>query len=186
MALGALAALVGSVWWVGQCVSVVAFPVAQRLGLQEGDDEADELFLQAERGTARWDAVTLWTLPLAGAVMLVDDDRWPVAALVAGAIHVDAGGREAAKHASLRHQGVRVGSPSAVRVAASTYAALTGLGLAMMGAGAARMSSVSVCRSVARATAKWSGDRTPRRSYGLWRTRSGPSVVYRRRCVSTT
>jgi hypothetical protein len=67
--------------------------------------------------TARWDLVSLWVLPMAGILMLVDHSWWPAFALIGGGASADAGGREAVKMLGLRKHGVGVGTPKEVRVA---------------------------------------------------------------------
>jgi hypothetical protein len=132
LVLGAVAVVFGAFGWIGQGISAISFPLAQRLGLQEKDDVADSLFLDAERNAARWDSLVLWSLPLAGILMLIDNDWWPYVALIAGGVHVDAGGREAAKYLALRKNGVRVGSAKDVRTAVGAYIALIVIGLWML------------------------------------------------------
>jgi hypothetical protein len=108
IAVGIVAALAGLLA-AGQLLSVLSWPLAQRLGLQERAGGADPLFTRLERNTARWDQLTMWWLPVAGVLMLADHSWWPQLALVGGAVYVDTGGREAAKLLALRGGGVRVG-----------------------------------------------------------------------------
>ena len=92
--------------YLGQIITVANFGLAQRLGLQETSDHADPLFSHVELWAARWDLWWLWTLPVAGILMLIDHSWWPYAAMIGGGAFVDAGGREAAKIFGLREQGV--------------------------------------------------------------------------------
>lgn len=101
----------GAFGWVGQTISTVNYPLAQRFGLQEADEGTDPLFRRAEANAARWDAIVLWTLPVAGVAMLVDHPWWPWLALIAGGIYLDGAGRESAKYVSLSAEGVRIGTP---------------------------------------------------------------------------
>ena len=78
-----------SFFYIGQLISVIDFPLAQRLGLQESADDADPIFARLELGTARWDLFVLWVLPGAGILMLIAHPLWPIAALVGGAFYVD-------------------------------------------------------------------------------------------------
>ena len=132
IALGIVALVVGSVGFIGQLVSAVDFRLAQTLGLQEKDEETDPLYRRLELNTARWDLFVLWTLPVAGALMLAGHAWWPVAALVAGGIHVDVGGRETAKLLGLRAGGVRVGSAREIRLGLTLLPLLTFVGLALV------------------------------------------------------
>ena len=134
--------LVCSLAWLlylGQLLSVVDFPRAQRLGLQEKASEADPLFQRLELGTARWDLLWFWTLPLAGTLMLFDHPWWPYAALVGGGAFVDTGGREGVKVFALRQEGVRTGSPGGQRLYVSTLAYLIFAGLLAIAAGLAEV-----------------------------------------------
>jgi hypothetical protein len=101
---------------IGQSISVVSFSLAQRLGFQEKGDETDPLHRRLELNAARWDLFVLWTLPIAGILILTNHAWWPCLALIAGAIHLDAGGREIAKIRGLRAHGVRTGSAKDLRL----------------------------------------------------------------------
>lgn len=107
--------------YIGQVISVVDFGLAQRLGLQENPGNVDKLHSHLERWTARWDLWWLWTLPVAGVLMLIDHAWWPYAAMIGGGAFVDTGGREAAKLMGLRQHGVRVGSPLEWRLGMGTF-----------------------------------------------------------------
>lgn len=125
--LGIVCVLFGGIGWLGQLISGVNYPLAQRLGLQERSEGTDPLFRQAETNAARWDSLVLWTLLAAGVLMLANASWWPYVALVAGGIYLDGAGREAAKAIALRKGGVRIGGPKEVRVAVvffSTMAAI--------------------------------------------------------------
>ena len=110
IATGIIALVIGLLGFAGQAVSGASFPLAQRLGLQEQDADTDPLFRQLELKTAHWDLFVLWTLPLAGILMFAGHAWWPYLALIAGAVQVDAAGREAAKWRGLRAHGVKVGN----------------------------------------------------------------------------
>ncbi len=108
--LGILWAIIGGLLFAGQLVSVVNFPLAQRLGLQEDPETADPLSSRLELMTARWDIVLLWLPPVAGLLMLLDHPWWPIVSLISGGIYLDTGGREWAKVKGLDAQSVPVGS----------------------------------------------------------------------------
>jgi len=107
---GFVCVLFGLVCVVGQLISVVNFPFAQKLGLQEKNETTDLIYRRLEHNTARWDLVVLWTLPAAGILMLIDHSWWPYLTLIAGGICVDTSGREIAKVLGLGRQGVKTGS----------------------------------------------------------------------------
>lgn len=129
--LGLVALVVGLVGVAGQFVSVVDFPLAQRLGFQEKADGTDALYIRLESNTARWDLMVLWTLPVAGVLMLLDHRWWPAFELLAGAVTLDTGGREAAKILGLRAAGVRVGEERETRIGLGFLVAMAGIGLVL-------------------------------------------------------
>lgn len=113
----------------GQAVSVVNFPLAQRLGLQEKAGSSDPLKLRAELYTACWDLPVLIWLPAAGVLMLLQHAWWPYLCLIGGAVFVDAAGREAAKVLSMKAEGVRVGTHVEQALMFGTYVLMGALGL---------------------------------------------------------
>ena len=131
------AVLFTSMWviYLGQVVSVVDLPLARRLGLQEPADTIDAVYARDAAGTARWDLLSMWTLPAAGVLMFVDNPWWPYLALIGGAVYVDTGGRQAVKLLGYQREGVRVGTPQAVRLAPVVYALFVILGLLALGLG---------------------------------------------------
>ena len=100
----------GSALYIAQMISSLNFSLAQRLGIQEKAEYADPLFQRSERYTAYWDLLTLLWFPVAGFLMIINHGWWPIMSLLAGAIYLDASGREAVKNLSLKHEGIRVGT----------------------------------------------------------------------------
>ena len=117
---------------IGQIISSVNFPLAQKLGLQEKSGTADPLFLRAERYTAYWDLVTISWLPVAGILMVINHAWWPVIALIGAAIYIDTAGREAAKNLSFRHEGIKSGSEQEQKFFFPTYIIMLVLGLIVL------------------------------------------------------
>lgn len=115
--------------YIGQIISVINLPLAQQLGLQEQPDTIDPVYARDAAGTARWDLLSMWTLPLAGLLMLIDSSWWPYIALIGGAIYVDTGGRQGIKLLGYRNEGVRVGTSQAVNLALGVYALFLFVGL---------------------------------------------------------
>ncbi len=137
--IGLLWVTVGLLLYVGQVISVVNFPLAQRLGLQEDPEAADPLSSRLDLMTARWDIVLLWLPPLAGLLMLLDHRWWPAAGLIAGGIYVETGGREWAKVAGLNAQGVPAGSAKEQAIMKVTYGSFIITGVAAIAVALAAM-----------------------------------------------
>ena len=127
--LGVVCVLFGGFGWLGQTISWINFPLAQKLGLQEKSAGTDPLFRLAELNAARWDSCVLWSLIGAGVLMLIDNPWWPHVSLVAGGVYLDTAGREAAKYMSLRNGGVRVGDSKEVKTALFFYGLLAVIAL---------------------------------------------------------
>ena len=132
IAFGIVALLFGLIIVIGQAISVVDFELAQRLGLQEKDETTDVLHRRLELNTARWDVIVLWTLVLAGVVMLVETAWWPWVALIAGGISIDTGGREIGKIIGLRAEGIRVGTQEEARLLYGFNGLISAVGLVLV------------------------------------------------------
>ncbi len=129
----------GALLYAGQLISIVNFPLAQRLGLQEKPENADPLASRLELMTARWDLAVLWIPPIAGVLMLMDHAWWPPVCLIAGGAYLDAGGREWAKILGLRAHGVPIGSARERAAIYAAYAFLIVTGLAGIVVGLAEL-----------------------------------------------
>lgn len=127
--LGWVLVVIPGMLLAGQFVSVINFPLAQKLGLQEKAGTADALKLRAELYTACWDIPSLVWLPVAGVMMLADHAWWPQLSLIGGAVFVDTAGREAAKNLSMRAGGIRIGTVAEQRLEFITYILMALLGL---------------------------------------------------------
>ena len=125
--------LLGGFMYLIQLLSSVNFELAQRLGVQEDPEESDSLLQTAERYAAYWDLLTLGWLPLAGLLMVVDHEWWPIIALVGGAIYFDTAGREAAKFLSLKREGVRMGTERQQRLFFASYVVMAVIGMVVVG-----------------------------------------------------
>lgn len=129
IAIGIIAIAIGGLLFAGQVVSVTNLELAQRLGLQESPERTDPLFGRLEVWTARWDVLTLWVLPLAGLLMILDHSWWPYLAMIGGGIGADTGGREIVKYLGLKEQGVRLGETSEQRLLFGAMAVLAIVGV---------------------------------------------------------
>lgn len=119
--IGLLWLLIGGILYAGQFISTVNFPLAQRLGLQEKDENVNPLIGELERKAAAWDLFALWIPPVAGLLMLLDLAAWPAACLIASGLYLDAGGREWAKTRGLMVHGLPVGNPRERKVIFGTF-----------------------------------------------------------------
>lgn len=120
IALGLLA-------WGGQTLSWLAPGPATRMGLAEAEDTVEPVFWADGRGEATWDALTLWPLLVAGALLVADSTSWPYFGLIGGSIYLYFGGRGILARLEMRKRGYAIGPPGDVRAA---FTALTVWGVA--------------------------------------------------------
>jgi len=139
LVMGLVCVVIGALFYAAQLISSINFALAQRLGLQEKAEHADPLVSRLELRTVRWDLFSLWTVPVAGILMLLDHSWWPYGGLIGGGVYVDAGGREAAKYLGLSAHGVGVGTPNELRLAIGVFASLIVIGVLMIAISLAKL-----------------------------------------------
>ena len=124
--------IIGSVLYIVQIISSTNFELAQQLGIQESAEHTDPLLQRSERYTAYWDLITLLWLPLAGVLMIINHQWWPIVSLIGGAIYLDASGREAAKNISFRHEGIKTGTNKQQKTFFASYILMLVIAIAVI------------------------------------------------------
>lgn len=114
---GVVTVALAMVAWVGQTLSWTAPASAVRWGLMENESEVEPVYWADIQGEARWDALTLWTMVVAGALLLTDNGAWAYFGLVGGGMYLYFAGRVASTRLALRSRGFRVGTVANVQVA---------------------------------------------------------------------
>jgi hypothetical protein len=106
----------GLLAWAGQTLSWFAPSAAEKLGLVEKRESVEPVYWADIRGEALWDFLTLWTLVVAGVLLLSDHEAWPYFGLVGGGIYLYFAGRGILTRLEMQRSGFRVGDPSNVRL----------------------------------------------------------------------
>ncbi len=132
VALGLLA-------WGGQALSWFSPGAAERLSLVESEGAVEDVYWADIRGEALWDLVVLWTLPVAGLLLLAGHQAWAPLGLIGGGMYVYFGGRGIASRLELRRRGFRIGEPSNVRLGLAMLGVWAGAGLITIGAAIAEL-----------------------------------------------
>lgn len=114
--LGVVLIVLGLLAWGGQGLSWFAPRTAEKLSLTEGEETVEPLYWADGQGEALWDFLTLWTLVVAGVLLLLDHEAWPHFGLVAGGIYVYFAGRGILTRLQMQRSGFRIGDPSNVRL----------------------------------------------------------------------
>ena len=110
VAWGFVVVALSIVCWGGQALSLLAPATAVRFSLTEPEDSVDEAFFADVRGEALWDTLTLWTMPVAGVLLIGGNAAWPYFGLVGGAMYLYFAGRGVATRTVMRRRGVRIGN----------------------------------------------------------------------------
>jgi hypothetical protein len=111
---GVVVLLLSLLCWVGQAISWLAPSSAASLGLMEAEDTVDPAFFADARGEARWDTLTLWTMVVAGVLLLADEPAWAYFGLVGGGMYLYFAGRGIFARLELRSRGLRIGGSRSI------------------------------------------------------------------------
>jgi hypothetical protein len=112
--------------WIGQVVTVFRPVSAARMGLTEPEADVDPTFFADVRGEAIWDAVSLWTLPVAAILLILGSPLWTYFGLVGSGSYVYFAGRGLAVRSVMQRRGIRIGKPQDLRVI-RVFLAVSGL-----------------------------------------------------------
>ncbi len=121
-AWGLVILVLGLVAWGGQTISWFAPQAAARWNLTEAEETVEPVFWADVRGEALWDFFTLWTLPVAGILLILDAPAWASFGLVGGGIYIYFAGRGILARLEMQRREFRIGDAANVR-----------LGLVMLG-----------------------------------------------------
>ena len=124
---GLILTILSSIGYFGQVITAFWPDTAARLGLTEPEGDVDPAFFADVRGEAFWDTAILWTLPLAGVLLILNGSLWPYFGLVGGGMYLYFTGRGIVVSKEMQRRSIRIGTDDALKVA---YVFLTLWGLA--------------------------------------------------------
>ena len=116
LAWGLIVLVLGSIAWLGQMTAWLAPRTAVRLSLMEAEADVEPTYWADIRGEAIWDTLILWTLPLAGLLLVLDEPGWAIFGLVGGGAFLYFAGRGIVTRRTMQAEGLRVGAPQNVRM----------------------------------------------------------------------
>jgi hypothetical protein len=102
--------------WGGQTIVCFAPATGARLGLSETEADVEPTFWADVRGEAIWDFLTLWTLVMAGVLLIIDHPAWAYFGLVGGSMYIYFAGRGILTRVAMLRRGLRIGAPKSVKV----------------------------------------------------------------------
>lgn len=108
--------ITGILCWLGQVINASSPTLAARLGLTEPESDVDPTYFVDGRGEAIWDALILWTLPVAGVLLILNNPWWVYFGLVGGGMYLYFAGRMLVVRLAMQRHGIRIGKPETVKL----------------------------------------------------------------------
>lgn len=112
---GAILTIFSLLGWLMQAITTFLPKVAASLGLTEPESDVDPIFYADVRGEAIWDTIILWTLPVAGILLLLNKTLWAYFGLVGSSMYLYFAGRGILTRLAMQRRGIRVGNPGALK-----------------------------------------------------------------------
>lgn len=113
---GVVVVLLSLLSWGGQALSWLAPAIAVRWKLMEAEDDVEPTFWADVRAETLWDTFTLWTMVVAGVLLIADVHAWVYFGLVGGGMYLYFGGRIIFTRVAMERRGLRIGAPQNVRL----------------------------------------------------------------------
>ena len=123
---GIVLTILSSIAYFGQVITAFWPDTAAKLGLTEPESEIDPAFFADVRGEAIWDTAILWTLPVAGILLILNGSLWPYFGLVGGGMYLYFAGRGIIVRRVMQQRNIHIGTLDSLKVA-YTFLALWGL-----------------------------------------------------------
>lgn len=114
---GVVLVVAAALAWGGQTLAWLNPSLATVWGLTEAERDIDPVYHADVRGEARFDAMSLWTLLIAGVLLLIGDETWAYFGLVGGGVYAYFAGRGISTRLEMQRRNHRIGTPSTVRIA---------------------------------------------------------------------
>ena len=114
---GVVVTLLSLLAWGGQAISWLSPASAVRWNLADAEEDVEPAFWADGKGEAVWDTLTMWTMVVAGVLLIVDTSSWAYFGLAGGGIYLYFGGRIVFTRVAMQRQGLRIGTPQNIRIA---------------------------------------------------------------------
>ena len=102
--------------WIGQIIIALSPSLAEKINIIEPESNLNETYFLELRGSAIWDALSLWILPLTGILIIINNDLWTYFGLVGGAMLLYSVGRTISSNIELIHNNINIGTSKRVKV----------------------------------------------------------------------
>ncbi len=111
---GVLLVITTLIAWLGQLASAFNPPTPAHLGMGEETERGDPGVEAEMQGEAIWGALSLWPLPLAGVLLVLDHHWWAHMALIGGALMLYFAGHGIVVRMTMRARHIPIGPSSSV------------------------------------------------------------------------
>ena len=102
--------------WIGQIIIALSPKVAVKIRIIEPESDVGPTFFADMRGAAIWDALSLWTLPFAGILLILNNSLWAYFGLTGGGMYLYFAGRTIAAHLTMQRHGIHIGKSKKLKV----------------------------------------------------------------------
>ena len=102
--------------WIGQIIIAFSPKVAAKINIIEDESDLNHTFFVDMHGSAIWGAITLWTLPFAGILLILNNTLWTYFGLVGGGMYLYFVGRNIASHLIMQRHGIKIGTTKKLKV----------------------------------------------------------------------
>ena len=114
---GAFVTVVTFIGWAGQAIYAISPHLGAKLALGEAETDVDPIFYIDARGEAIWDSMIIWTLPVAGILLMLNNPLWVYFGLVGGGSYLYFAGRNLTVCFMMQRHGIRIGTLNNIRIA---------------------------------------------------------------------
>lgn len=97
--------------WIGQIITAISPEKAAKLGVCEAEADVDKTFFIDQRAEAIWDSFTLWSLLVAGILLLLNIKIWAYFGIIGGSIFFNFSGRGIITRIAMQRKGIPIGNP---------------------------------------------------------------------------
>jgi hypothetical protein len=102
--------------WISQIIIAFSPILAEKINIIEPESNMDKTYFLDLRGSAIWDALSLWLLPIAGILLIFNNDLWIYFGLVGGGMYLYFVGRTITSNLKLHRNEINIGKSKKVKV----------------------------------------------------------------------
>jgi len=113
---GWIVLLLSSLAYFGQLIAAFWPGTAEKLGMTESESDVDPVFYADVRGEIFLDICTLWTLPLAGLLLVLNNSFWVYLGLIGGSMYLYFAGRGIIVRRMMLKRGIPIGSRENLKI----------------------------------------------------------------------